>query len=185
MSLSYDAMVFVQEEFKDIKRNYTGEDYFSHLAEVAGIASTVRLYYPDQEVFLAISWLHDFVDDCLEEGDTTGELAKRKLSGKFGGDVASGVYLLSDICDGLPKTISRKERLSKSCTRLASIPGSLQSIKAADIFSNAKSIVRFNPSFAKIYLPEKIEQLKALTYAPRSLVDLAMSKCQHELGGLK
>ena len=60
MSLAYDAMIFAIDAHKYQRRKYTGNPYFDHLAEVAGITAAVTGPYPK---IMAVCWLHDCVED--------------------------------------------------------------------------------------------------------------------------
>ena len=52
--LVYQAMTFAMEAHKDQKRKYTNEPYFLHLAEVAGIVSSVSI--PTLQLKLQQCW---------------------------------------------------------------------------------------------------------------------------------
>lgn len=155
--LTYEAMVFACDKHKDQKRKYTGEPYSAHLAEVAGIVAAVT----QDEVSIATAWLHDIVED---QGVTVYELERR-----FGRDVAMGVQNLSDMEEG-----NRAERKAKSCARLAAASAWVQTVKCADLISNTKSIVLHDAKFAKTYLLEKQQLLKAITKADQRLWSIAV-----------
>lgn len=164
--LVYQAMTFAMEAHKDQKRKYTNEPYFLHLAEVAGIVSSVisgkSIFM--QQVMLATAWLHDTIEDT---GVSYGEIANI-----FGGIVAEDVYALSDLEEG-----NRKERKAKSRERLSMCLEEVQTIKCADLISNTSSILQHDERFAKVYLEEKRELLKVLTKADRRLWDIAAKQC--------
>lgn len=160
MNLPYRAMTFAIQAHHDQKRKYTGEPYFGHLAEVAGIVASVNR----DETMIATAWLHDCVED---QGVTKETLVK-----EFGLIVAEGVMFLSDL-----ETGNRAERKEKSRTRLAWAPGWVQTIKCADLISNTKSIVQHDPKFAKVYLAEKEMLLNAMSRADTRLRNLALSMC--------
>lgn len=145
------------------KRKYTGAPYYIHLAEVAGFVSLAS-DFPEQGVsldtMLAVAWLHDCIED---QGVEVSVLEQR-----FGKQVASGVFLLSDLEKG-----SRATRKALSCQRLAAAPGWVQTIKCCDIISNAASIQQLDPDFAPGYLAEKRHQLEVLTRADGMLLDIA------------
>lgn len=162
-SLSCRAMQFAQEQHAKQVRKYTGEPYFKHLAEVAGLVSTVVKDYPyRKEEMLATAWLHDYVEDI---NPATG---LQILSENFGPEVAAGVCLLSNLNIG-----TRKDRKREECSRLAIAPGWIQSIKCADIISNTSSIVLHDPEFAVTYLQEKNDILDVMEQAHPVLRKLA------------
>lgn len=165
MSTLLEAMRFAMAAHKDQQRKYTGEPYFAHLAEVAGIAaSAMHFHMMPQSTFLAVAWLHDCVEDQGVAYDT--------LADKFGSQVAQGVLALSDMEQG-----NRDERKAASRARLSLVPGWVQSIKCADLISNTKSIVLHDPKFAVTYLEEKRLLLDVLTRAHPSLREIAMEQC--------
>jgi (p)ppGpp synthase/HD superfamily hydrolase len=162
MSLTYDAMMFARLVHKNQRRKYTNNPYVDHLAEVAGIVSTVVV---DQiqvirDTVTAVAWLHDCVED---QGVTMFQLQNR-----FSRLVVDGVMWLSDLEEG-----NRAEREAASRERLAAAPGWVQTIKCADLISNTSSIVEHDPKFAVMYLEEKRLLLEALTKADPRLLALA------------
>lgn len=173
MSLAFDAMMFAREVHKNQRRKYTNNPYADHLAEVAGIVATVcsSKTMPARELMIAVSWLHDSIED---QGVTLDQ-----LSVLFGNTVASGVWLLSDM-----ETGNRANRKAASRTRLADAPGWVQTIKCADLISNTSSIVMHDPKFAVVYLEEKRLLLDVLTKADPQLHELAsqMAKPEHGEG---
>jgi len=161
IDLVFDAMMFAREVHKDQVRKYTGNPYSDHLAEVAGIVSTVLPYYPEMgQVMLACAWLHD----CVEDQNVTGFF----LRNRFGRDVATGVMHLSDLEQG-----NRAERKQASRDRLMMAPSWVQTVKCADLISNTSSIVQHDPKFAKVYLEEKRLLLDVLTLADDRLRSIA------------
>lgn len=169
MSIAFKAMQFAREVHAGQKRKYTGNPYTDHLAEVAGIVSTVsntdEMGEGSGDVAIAVSWLHDCVED---QGITV-----QQLGSQFGMRVARGVMLLSDLEVG-----NRAERKAASRARLASAPGWIQTIKCADIISNASSIVMHDPKFAVTYLEEKRLLLEAMNAGDKRLYEMARSLCK-------
>jgi (p)ppGpp synthase/HD superfamily hydrolase len=164
MNLAYQAMVFAREVHKDQRRKYTNAPYFDHLAEVAGIVSSllpdISGGRSDIEYILAVAYLHDCVEDQ--------NVSKEFLLQKFGPIVTEGVMLLSDLEEGNRAT---RKRLSRE--RLATAPGWVQTIKCADLISNTSSIVQHDKDFAKVYLQEKQMLLGVLTKADHRLRAIA------------
>lgn len=171
--MAFEAMVFARQVHAGQARRYTGNPYADHLAEVAGIVSTVASNSTPwaviegvrarTEQMIATAWLHDCVED---QGITVDELVER-----FGVVVASAVMKLSDTEEG-----NRAERKAASRTRLAAAPSWVQTIKVADLISNTSSIVRNDPKFALVYLEEKRLMLDALTQADDRLVAVARTQ---------
>ena len=159
---AFDAMTFARRVHAGQARKYTGNPYADHLAEVAGIAMSVGwrdpAIHPDN--FMAVCWLHDCIED---QGVTFDTLAQ-----KFGHKVASGVLALSD----LETEGNRAARKAASRERLAAAPWWIQNIKVADLISNTASIVRYDPTFAGVYLDEKGQLLPVLHNAsdPRAVM---------------
>jgi len=156
MGVAYEAMMFAREVHKDQVRKYTENPYVDHLAEVAGIVSTVA----HAEVMIAVAWLHDCMED---QGVDVWDLTRR-----FGGTVAVGVQRLSDM-----ETGNRAERKAASRIRLGDSAAWVQTIKCADLISNTSSIVKHDPKFAVTYLEEKRLLLDVLTKADPRLLELA------------
>lgn len=160
-NITFQAMQFAMEAHDGHKRKYTGEPYFKHLAEVAGMVSTLPFNHDDmRDIIISIAWLHDCVEDCGVTYDTLGD--------KFGFIIAKGVLDLSDLEKGNRKT---RKRLSRE--RLSKAPWYIQNIKICDLISNTSSIVAHDPEFAKIYLEEKRLLLEVLTEADKDLLDIA------------
>jgi len=164
MTLAYDAMMFARQVHKDQKRKYTNNPYSDHLAEVAGIVSTVL----SSEKAIAVAWLHDCMED---QGVSFDDLFRM-----FGIDVARGVLGLSDMEEG-----NRAQRKAASRERLAKSDKWIQTIKCADLISNTSSIVQHDPKFAKVYLEEKVLLLDVLTKADQRLRNIAYSQVLQSL----
>ncbi len=171
MTSAYEAMMLAREVHKDQRRKYTLNPYTDHLAEVAGIVSTVtNEHMVPPGVMLATAWLHDCIEDQGVDIYT--------LRDRFGETVSSGVWLLSDV-----ETGNRAQRKAASRARLAEAPGWVQTIKCADLISNTSSIVQHDPTFAVVYLEEKRALLDVMTKAEPRLRTLAMSAAAQTQGG--
>lgn len=162
MTIAFQAMLFARERHAAQRRKYTGNPYFDHLAEVAGIAMSVGWSQAEAhpDTFMATAWLHDVRED---QGVSHVELLAR-----FGPLVADGVAYLSDLEVG-----NRATRKAASRTRLAAAPAWVQTIKVADLISNTSSIVEHDPDFARVYLSEKRALLEVLTRANPMLKEVA------------
>lgn len=167
-SLAYEAMMFAREKHQGQVRKYTGEPYFNHLAEVVAISMSVgwhaAIIHPDR--FMAMAWLHDVVEDC-------GVLFC-ELDAVFGEEVGDGVYYLTDTEKG-----NRKTRKELSRNRLSGAPGWVQAIKCADLISNATSIIKHDPEFAKVFCSEAVMLLDVMDKADERLRDMAYEVCRN------
>lgn len=167
-NLPFDAMLFAREVHRDQRRKYTGNPYVDHLAEVAGIVSTLAVESMTmQATMIATAWLHD----CIEDQEVTPD----EIALRFGPQVQAGVLALSDLEIG-----SRAERKAASRRRLAAAPYWVQTIKVADLISNTSSIVQHDPKFAAVYLEEKRLLLDVLLNADRRLVHIARAQASVE-----
>lgn len=169
-SIAYRAMMLARDAHTDQVRKYTGNPYSDHLAEVAGIVATVVDYdsmHPD--ALIATAWLHDIVEDCGYTDQSLWEALDPNFERITETEqVVRGVLWLSDMEVG-----NRATRKKLSCERLARAPHWVQTIKCADLISNTSSIVKHDPDFARVYLREKRDLLRAMTKADRRLWQLA------------
>lgn len=168
-TLSTQAMLFAKRVHEGQVRKYTGLPYFSHLAEVAGIAMSAGWRHPTvhPDVFMATAWLHDSIEDQSENG-----VSREVLHQQFGSLVSEGVVWLTDVP---APHLNRAQRKQDAALRLGAAPGWVQSIKCADIISNLDGIAPLDPDFAKVYKAEKRNQLKAMDRADPALRKLALS----------
>lgn len=171
MSLASKAMAFAMEVHANQVRKYTGNPYSDHLAEVAGVVAAVTHWDQiDPEVLVATAWLHD----CMEDQNVTPHQLNQVLKGESLSaidHVMRGVILLSDFEQG-----TRDERKAASRARLAMAPHWVQTIKCADIISNASSVALHDPVFAVTYLEEKRLLLDVLAKADHRLRRIAYQR---------
>lgn len=124
---------------RDQVRKYTGEPYVCHTAEVVSILASFGIV---DEVMLAAGALHDGPEDTLATKE----------------DIYAFHYGVGEIVDDLTEREyvgNRVVRKSLEAKRLHGIRPQSQTVKYADLVSNTRSIVKGDPKFAKIYLPEK------------------------------
>lgn len=164
--IAFKAMEFAREAHKDQVRKYTGNPYFDHLAEVAGISASVLNHYEGIDKMMAVAWLHDVIED-------TPVTEFHLMDSSFPSMVVEGVLWLSDLEEGNRET---RKRLSRE--RIANALPWIQTIKVADLISNTSSIVKHDPDFAKVYLKEKRLLLDVLTRADDRLIKIARSMCE-------
>ena len=143
-------------------RKYTGEPYVVHPIEVSELVASVG----GTEAMVAAALLHDVLEDT--------EVTVDVLEEQFGSEVADLVLWLTDISK--PEDGNRSTRKALDRQHSAAAPAAAQTIKVADLISNTKTIVEFDPGFAKTYLAEKRLLLDVLTRANPTL--LAMARTQ-------
>lgn len=156
--LVFRAMKFASFAHATQVRKYTREPYFKHLAEVAALVHSVG-GSPEQ---VAIAWLHDTLEDQPEL------VTPATLLFEFGPDVATGVRWLTDVEEG-----NRATRKALAIERLSLAPGSVQTVKYADLISNTSSIRAHDSKFAPLYLSEKRELLAHMTRGEPRLYAMA------------
>lgn len=122
-------------------RKYTGEPYWRHPEAVAAIVKTV----PHTEAMVAAAYLHDVVEDtgCTEAG----------LRDAFGNAVTDLVMWLTDI--SRPSDGNREARKAIDREHTAAAPREAKTVKLADLIDNSRSIMKYDPDFARVYLKEK------------------------------
>jgi (p)ppGpp synthase/HD superfamily hydrolase len=142
-------------------RKYTNEPYIVHPAEVFAIVSTVHDATPEM---LAAAWLHDVVEDTGVTIEVIREV--------FGEEVAELVGWLTDV--SRPEQGNRATRKAIDRAHTAMAPAQAQTIKLADLISNTKSIMQYDPKFAKTYLEEKRLLLDVMTKGDLGLMARAI-----------
>jgi (p)ppGpp synthase/HD superfamily hydrolase len=161
MPLVEKAFDFAREAHKGQKRKYTGGPYFDHPVEVAKIVKGVF----HTEEMIAAALLHDVVEDC---GVLLAEIEE-----KFGARVRYLVDMLSDP-EKLPgNRAARKAQVRERWQTAPSAADDARTIKLADMISNSKTIVRFDPGFAKVYIPEMEALLPFLKGGDKTLYRVA------------
>lgn len=141
------------------RRKYTDEPYIVHPAAVVELVRSVS----DDEEMLAAAWLHDTVEDTpstLEDIRT-----------HFGERVASLVGMLTN--KGATTGQNRTARKVAHFRHTQQASADAQTIKLADIIDNTRSIVHFDPHFARVYLIEKRVQIRLLTDGNATLHQMA------------
>jgi (p)ppGpp synthase/HD superfamily hydrolase len=134
------AEAFAAKAHEGQKRKYTGEPYIVHPQAVAEILAEAGL---DDEV-IAAGLMHDVVEDC----DVTVE----DIRAAFGDRVAQLVDEVTDV--SRPEDGNRAIRKGLDRDHLAKASPEAKSVKLADIIDNTRSIVPYDPSFARVYMRE-------------------------------
>ena len=121
-------------------RKYTGLPYVTHTEEVAQIVDN----YNGSKEMIAAALLHDTVEDTSV---TIQDIVK-----EFGTPTATLVQWLTDT--SRPEDGNRATRKAIDRDNLAQAPAAAQLIKAADMISNGRDIMKHDPNFAKTYIAE-------------------------------
>ena len=150
-SLVYKAQLFAMAAHGAIgqKRKYTGEPYIVHPAEVVQILETAGAFNPSM---LAAAWLHDVLEDTM--------VTRQDLLSVFGPTVTAMVEQLTDVSTSDNGNRAARKTLDRLHT--AQAWDTTQSVKLADLISNTRSIVTYDPNFARVYLKEKALLLEVL-----------------------
>jgi (p)ppGpp synthase/HD superfamily hydrolase len=151
---------FARAAHGDQIRKYTGEPYIEHPLEVAEI---VRSVTNDLDV-IAAAILHDVAEDTA--------FTLEQIRANFGPRVAAFVAEVTDV--SRPQDGNRAKRKAMDREHLAKASPQGQTIKLADLISNADSILRYDPDFAKVYIREKRALLEVRTMGNHVLYDRAM-----------
>ena len=143
------------------KRKYTNEPYIVHPAEVASIVASVP---GSTEDMVAAAWLHDVVEDT---GVTLTDIHMN-----FSPEIAALVGWLTDVSKPADGNRATRKAIDREHTSQA--PAEAQTIKLADLISNSRSIMQYDPKFAKVYLEEKRLLLEVLTKGDAGLHEQAV-----------
>ena len=149
-----EARVFAIRAHGDQRRKYTLEPYFMHPKRVARMVQNAGL----SDEAIAAAWLHD----VLEDTDTPYS----QIVLIFGRQIAEMVL---DLTSPRKDTGNRAARKRVDIERLSRCGSDVQTIKVADLIDNSASIIKHDPDFAKIYIPEKRALLEVLTKADQNL----------------
>lgn len=139
------------------KRKYTGEPYVRHIDSVL---KTLEIWGITDEIILAAAALHDVVEDT---GFNLADIRK-----EFGDEIAELVWWLTDY----PLPDNRDTRMLASAWRLSRAPWQAKVIKGADIADNTADIMKYDPKFAAVYIPEKARLLDMMIQTPNVERDL-------------
>jgi (p)ppGpp synthase/HD superfamily hydrolase len=163
---TYKAKLFAEAAHKAVGqvRKYTNQPYIVHPIEVAEIVKSV----PHTDAMVAAAYLHDVLEDT--------KVTEQTLREEFGDEIADLVVWLTDI--STKKDGNRTVRKALDREHLAQAPAEAQTVKLADLISNTKSIVKYDPEFAKTYLEEKLALLDVLTKGDKVLHARATESCR-------
>lgn len=154
-------------------RKYSGHPYAVHCADVVRIMQEFSTN-PVTDAQIAAAWLHDTVEDT--------QVSLETISLEFGRDVASMVSDLTDV--SRPSDGNRRIRKNIDLEHSAQASAASQTVKLADLISNAPSITEHDPGFARVWLREKAALLNVLTKGDPGLMArarLVLAECQNQL----
>lgn len=143
------AFAFYHHGIIGQRRDYTGEPYIVHPISVARVVANAG---GDDEMIMA-ALLHDVAEDT--------HASLLDIFVYFGINVSRLVEMLTDVSHQFPN-LPRAERKAMDLNHAKFMNSRAQTIKLADSLENTISIIKNNPGFAKIYIPEKIALLKEL-----------------------
>lgn len=145
------ATVFATQAHAGQKRRYTGDDYIVHPIAVA----TMVAENGGTEDQIVAALLHDTVEDT--------HVTPVEIEMEFGTDVEALVHELTDqfTTEAYPDN-NRAQRKAWEAERLAGISLEAKLIKLCDMIDNTSTIVEHDPSFAKVYLGEKLALYSAM-----------------------
>lgn len=126
------------------KRKYSDEPYITHPIAVARIIHTLSPKFAKDSTLLAAAILHDVVED------TPATLESIELF--FGLYLADLVEQVTDISRPEDGNRAFRKAMERGHLRLATPGGA--TIKVADLIHNAKSIIRDDKAFAKVFIKE-------------------------------
>jgi len=161
--LNKNTMLFTESEYakmfaatahKNQQRKYTGEPYFVHLA---GVVTELRNFVPSlTETMISAAYLHDTIEDT-EVTEVTEELLRRCFSKEI-------VDLVVELTQrSKPEDGNRAVRKEIDRRFLSNVSYTAKIIKCADIIDNTRSIYTYDPKFAKVYIPECLALLEAIS----------------------
>jgi (p)ppGpp synthase/HD superfamily hydrolase len=126
---------------------------------------------PHTDAMVAAAYLHDVLEDT--------KVTEPELRAEFGDEITDLVVWLTDVSTKTDGVRAVRKALDRVHISLA--PAEAQTVKIADLLSNTKTIVKFDPEFAKTYLREKLATLDVLTSGNAELRARAYEECRKGL----
>lgn len=146
------------------KRKYTGEPYMAHplrvAQKVASLFEREGVSIRNVEILTKAAIMHDVLEDTL--------VLEKEMREKFGDEVTDLVLEVTEISKGRTD-INRQARKELDNTHYEKASMFGKAIKLADSIDNLRDVVRHDPGFAKIYLPEMRARLPVLYGGPTEL----------------
>jgi len=124
-------------------RKYSGVDYIVHPVGVKNIL--IDFGFKDDINLLVASLLHDVVEDTKIKFDL--------IEAEFNIDVANLVFEVTNPSKQYPE-LNRKARKTMDLEHLKSATKRGMALKLADVLFNTPDIIKEDPKFAKIWIPE-------------------------------
>ncbi len=165
---------FVAKKHGTQERKYTNTPYTDHLVEVAEL---VNPFDGDGLYLVETALCHDLYEDTDCTRNELGSILRDLRYSELGiCAIQNAVTQLTDVFT--PKdypSMNRAKRKKAEVARLSkALPAfQIQTVKCADIISNAMSIRKYDPKFWKIYQKECSYKLKLFRQAQPELVDRA------------
>ncbi len=143
-----EVIKFARKYHEGQMRKYTKEAYIFHPINVGFILS---MYTTNQDI-IGAGILHDVIEDT--------DATEGQLSDLFGERITGFVMDVTDVSK--PSDGNRKVRKEIDRQHLEKAAPESKTIKLADIFDNARSIIKYDPGFARVWMQEKKELLPDL-----------------------
>ena len=141
-------------------RRYTGMPQIAHAREVAQLVRDVG----GDDAMIAAALLHDVRDEVLS-------ISRVQILLEFGTDVDRLVDEITDMSEMRDGNRARRKAIYRE--HLSRASARAQTIKLADIISDARSVVERDPDFAQVHLPELASFLRVLTRGDAGLYEQA------------
>ena len=154
------AYFYAKEAHRMQKRKYTDEPYIVHPVAVAQLIAEIG----KGVIMICAALLHDVVEDT----DTTYEDLSAAGFGFPIVDLVKNLTDVSKLSDG-----NRAQRKEIDRKHTAEVCINAKTIKLADLIDNTKTIVQYDPNFAKIYMAEKKRLLEVLGDGDSTLFAIA------------
>lgn len=170
-----DAFSFASSAHRrmDQVRKHTGEPYEVHPLEVCHI---LMRNVPGVSVHqLAAALLHDTVEDTDVTLDQICEV--------FGPLICEYVDGLTDVSK--PEDGNRQIRKEIDRLHTAKAIRDVKTVKLADVIDNSISIIKHDPDFSRVYIPEKKRLLEVLTDGDQILFRIASGIVDEYMSALK
>jgi hypothetical protein len=141
-------------------RKYTGEPYIEHPARMVDFLKTCPLMHLEPVRLADTAWLHDVLEDTEVNAS---DLLRMGIDPET---VKAVEHLTWKKLEGE----TRAEKALRICKQLrAERDPVVLCVKVADINDNLRNIESCAPSFAKVYVEEKVVALQAIFLAMRNL----------------
>jgi (p)ppGpp synthase/HD superfamily hydrolase len=150
------AIAFAATAHAGQLRRYAETPYVVHPVELVSILIEGSQTPPDEATLIG-AVLHDVDEDTV--------VSIRTIARRFGEEAAQIVTDMTEV----PTVGNRRARKAAECARLSQVQPRSQSVKIADLISNARSIIRYDKGFATVFMAEARALHAALTSADPGL----------------